>query len=347
MLLLRAVPAREDYPCFMAEKVQYDWTLLRAGQFLLDGGGMFGIIPRTVWSRTVETDERHRIKLCHNAILLRGGGRTILIEAGTGDKLDAKMGDIFGLDGRTIEHAVQDAGVDCADVNTAVVTHLHFDHAGGLTRRARGGETPDWVAGKGEASGDQNELCFTFPNAEVITQKQEWNDAIANDAVMTRTYYRDHLLPLEIPLDGDRPRLRQIESPIPFPHDQRPHRGDLPTSPVRNRRTEVVPGLFVFLVPGHTWGQQAVMFEDTVGRTVVFTPDVMPTTHHLGAAYSLGYDVEPYTSMLSKRWLLTEAADAGWHLVLDHEPGDPVCRVHRGDRGWFELETTGLTGCNW
>jgi glyoxylase-like metal-dependent hydrolase (beta-lactamase superfamily II) len=331
----------------MATKVRYDWTLLRAGRFLLDGGGMFGIIPRTVWSRSIETDDRNRITLWHNALLLRGGGRTILIEAGTGDKLDAKMSEIFGLDGRTIEHAVQDAGVDPADVNLAVVSHLHFDHAGGLTRRARGSETPDWIAGKGEASGDQNEVCFTFPNAEVVAQRQEWNDAIANDAVMTRTYYRDHLLPLQIPLSSDRPRLRLIESPIPFPHDQRPHRNDKPTSPVRNRRTEIAPGLFVFLVPGHTWGQQAVMFEDTEGRTMVFTPDVMPTHHHLGQAYSLGYDVEPYTSMLTKHWFLSEAAAGNWHLVLDHDPGNPVFTVGQGSRGWFELSPTEISGQGW
>ncbi len=313
----------------MATKVRYDWTLLRAGRFLLDGGGMFGIIPRTVWSRSVETDERNRVTLSHNALLLRGGGRTILIEAGT------------------IEHAVQDAGVDPADVNMAAVSHLHFDHAGGLTRRARGSETPDWVAGKGEASGDQNELCFTFPNAEVVAQRQEWNDAIANDAVMTRTYYRDHLLPLQIPLSSDRPRLRLIESPIPFPHDQRPHRNDKPTSPVRNRRTEIAPGLFVFLVPGHTWGQQAIMFEDTQGRTMVFTPDVMPTHYHLGQAYSLGYDVEPYTSMLTKHWFLSEAAAGNWHLVLDHEPGQAVFTAHQSEKGWFDLTPTGLTGQGW
>lgn len=331
----------------MPQAVQYEWTLLRAGRFLLDGGGMFGIIPRTVWTRFVQPDDRNRIELCHNALLLRGGGRTILIEAGTGDKLDPKMSEIFGLDGRTIEHAVQDAGVDPADVGTVVVSHLHFDHAGGLTRRTREGETPDWVARKGEASGDQNEVNFTFPNAEVVCQKQEWNDAIANDAVMTRTYYRDHLLPLEIPLTSDRPRLRLVESPIPFPHDQRPHRGELPSAPVRNRRTEIAPGLYVFLVPGHTWGQQAVMFEDTEGRKVVFTPDVLPTHYHAGQAYSLGYDVEPYTSMLTKQWFLTEAADAKWHLVLDHDPGDAVFRVHRGERGWFDLEPTGITGCGW
>ncbi|MGP1272025.1 MAG: MBL fold metallo-hydrolase [Phycisphaerales bacterium] len=319
----------------------YSWTLLRAGRFLLDGGGMFGVIPKAVWSRAVAPDDKNRIELQHNCLLLQGGGRTILIEAGTGDKLDPKMAGIFGLDGTTVESALTDAGTDPDEVGLVVVSHLHFDHAGGLTRRARGNETPHWVAKPGEASGDQREICLTFPNAEVVVQKREWNDAINNDAVMTRTYYRDHLLPLTaVPLTAERPRVRLVESPIPFPHDYTPHRNEAPKAPVRNRCTEIAPGLSVFLVPGHTWGQQAVLFDDDQGRTIVFTPDVLPTRFHAGQAYSLSYDVEPYTSMVTKRWLLQAAADAGWHLLLDHEPGHPLFTVHKNDHGWFDLAET-------
>ena len=101
--------------------------------------------------------------------------------------------------------------------------------------------------------------------------------------------------------------------------------------------SRVLPGIDVFLVPGHTWGQQAVRFEDVAGRTVVFTPDVMPSVHHLGAAYSLAYDVEPYTSMITKGWLLEAAAERDWLLVLDHEPAAPLQRVAPDGRGWFEL----------
>ncbi|MEL6497528.1 MAG: MBL fold metallo-hydrolase [Planctomycetota bacterium] len=315
----------------------YSWQVLRAGRFLLDGGGMFGIIPRSVWTRAITPDDQNRIELMHNCLLLKGGGRRVIIEAGTGDKLDQKMSGIFGLDGRTIESEVAAAGTDPAEVTAAIVSHLHFDHAGGLTRRCRDGETPDWTAGPREASGDSDEVKLTFPNAEVIVQRQEWSDAIKNDAVMTRTYYRDHLLPLELPLAGERPRLRLIESPIPFPVGHRPGRDETPTSPVTNRLTEVLPGISVFLVPGHTWGQQAVLFADDQGRTIVFTPDVMPTRYHIGQPYSLGYDVEPYTSMITKKWLLSEAADRGWHLLLDHEPGEPLFRVERTAKGWFEL----------
>jgi hypothetical protein len=73
----------------------------------------------------------------------------------------------------------------------------------------------------------------------------------------------------------------------------------------------------------------------------VFTPDVMPTVHHAGAAYSLAYDVEPYTSMLTRRWFLTEAARRGWLLVLDHEPGEPRQTVTETSRGWFDLTPAG------
>jgi len=324
----------------------WNWQILRAGRLLLDGGGMFGIIPKVVWTRTVPCDDRNRIEMHHNCLLLEsadpdpalGRPRRVLIETGTGDKLDPKMSAIYGLDGRTCELAVLDAGVDPAEIDLVVVTHLHFDHAGGLTRRCRTAETPDWTAAPNQASGDATDLKLCFPNAEVVAQRREWHDAIANDAVMTRTYYRDHLLPLEIPLHDGRPRLCLVDSPPPFPPGYTPHRDERPATPVTDRMTEVTPGIRVFLTPGHTWGQQAVIFDAPDGHSAVFTPDVMPTHHHLGQAFSLSYDVEPYTSMVTKRWFLAEAADRDWLLVLDHEPADPRYRVRRTERGWFELD---------
>lgn len=337
---------------------RYRMTLLRAGRLLLDGGGMFGVIPRVVWSRTVAPDERNRIELAHNCLLLDpvepgvalegrrarlGPARTTLLEAGTGDKLDPKMSEIFGLDGRTAESELVRVGRDPSEVRAAVVSHLHFDHAGGLTRRPRGDEPAEWTAEKpGSASGDDPRVRFTFPEAQLIVQRREWVDARANDAVMTRTYFRDHILPfedrsLETLADG-RPRLVLVDSERPFPLNRKPGREEMPRTGVDERMTEVLPGVWVFLVPGHTWGQQAVLFHDASGRAIVFTPDVMPTAWHAGAAYSLSYDVEPFTSMVTKRWLLAEAASRGWVLMLDHEPGHPFVRVRATESGWYELE---------
>ncbi len=326
------------------EDVRYTCTLLRAGRILLDAGSMFGLIPRVVWSKAVQPDEHDRIELSHNCLLLREidapstrRPRIIVIETGSGDKLPEKMQGIFGFDGRTVETALAEQGVKPEDVTDVIVSHLHFDHAGGLTRLCRPGETPDWHGPDGGGGSEaRGGVKLTFPNATVHVQRREWEDALANRSVMTRTYYRDHLDPLADRKPG-RGGLSLTESLIPFPKGHVPDRDEAPQTAIHNRLSEVLPGVSVFLTPGHTWGQQAVLFTDERGRRIVFTPDVLPTRWHVGAAYSLGYDVEPYTSMITRRWLLTDAAEHGWVLCLDHEPGEPFFRVRGNGKGWFEL----------
>ncbi len=308
--------------------IRYRWKLLRAGGFKLDAGSMFGLIPRVVWSKAVATDDQGRMDVHHNCLLLERATdvpdgvvspKLILVECGTGNKLDAKMAGVFALEPRWVYDALHEVDCDPKDIERVVVTHLHFDHAGGLTRKPMPGE-----------GGGAHNAIPSFPNAVIHAQAREWSDALANRSVMTRTYYRDHLDPVA-------ERMVTVDSPRPFVSGTILDRDAEPLVPMELRTTEIVPGLRVFLVPGHTWGQQAISFRDTSGRNVVFTPDVMPTAAHLGAAYSLAYDVEPYTSMISKRWFLGEAAARGWTLVLDHEPGNPVRGVVPDGKGWYQL----------
>lgn len=330
-------------PTNPARPTRYRYTLLRAGEFRLDAGSMFGLIPRAVWSRTVPVDDRNRITLQHNCLLLERlddpppgwngpAPKRLILEVGTGDKLDDRSRDIFALERRSILDALHEADCRPEDIEAAIVSHLHFDHAGALTRLCRPGESPDWTgpASSFAASRPDHGVRLTFPNAAVVAQAREWADALANRSVMTRTYFADHLLPIN-------DRLRLVESPPPFAPGLIPDREASPIAPVEFRWTEVFPGVFVFLVPGHTWGQQATCFTSPDGRGIVFTPDVMPTHHHAGAAYSLGYDVEPYTSMISRGWFLAAAAERNWLLCLDHEPGPPMFSVRRNDKGWFDL----------
>jgi glyoxylase-like metal-dependent hydrolase (beta-lactamase superfamily II) len=324
--------------------IRYSMQLLRAGEFRLDAGSMFGLIPRVVWSRAAPTDDRGRITVQHNCLLLerldeppRGSTlhapKLAIIEVGTGNKLDPKNRDIFAMSERWIGTALQEVNCRAEDIGGVVTTHLHFDHAGGLTRLSNPGEKPDWTGPASTFGGPRGDhgVKLTFPNAKVFAQAREWSDALANRSVMTRTYFEDHLHPV-------REQMSLVESSRPFAPGYVPDRDETPRGGVELRETEVMPGIFVFSVPGHTWGQQAIRFVDANGRSVVFTPDVMPTAWHVGAAYNLGYDVEPYTSMVSRRWFLEEAERNKWLLCLDHEAGNPLRTVKSNGKGWWDLE---------
>jgi len=257
----------------------WSWQLLRAGSFRLDGGSMFGIVPKPLWATLAAPDKRNRINLQTNCLLLDDGSHKVLIETGYGGKWSDKDRDIFHLEDRAILDALREVNVEPAEIDHIIVTHLHFDHAGGLTH----------FKGDGEASS-------SFPGAEIIVQKTEWDDALANRTTMKKTYLRDHLDPIA-------GQVQLIEG-----------------------EAEILPGLRVWPMIGHTWGHQAVRFEDSDG-IVCFPGDVMPTVNHAGAAFNMGYDMLPWDNMRSKRSLLKRAAEEGWRIVIGHEVGEPVVRI--------------------
>lgn len=257
----------------------WSWKLLRAGKLRLDGGGMFGVVPRVIWEKLSPPDAQNRIALQTNCLLLEDGAKRILVETGFGEKFTDKERGYWELERRTVYDALREAGSAPDEIDLVIVTHLHFDHAAALTRRGPGGEPVP-----------------AFPKAKVVVQKREWEDACANRSTMTRTY----LETTTAPVAG---RLRLVEG-----------------------EKEVAPGIVVWPMPGHTWGMQAVRFDDGRG-TVCFPGDVMPTVNHAAPAFSMGYDMLPWENMRSKRALLDRAAAEEWRLVLDHEPGPPVVRV--------------------
>lgn len=257
----------------------YQWTLLRAGAFRLDGGSMFGVVPKAVWSRLTQPDEVNRIDLQTNCLLLEDGSQRILIETGYGGKWDDKSRSMFQLEHRTVAEALREQGVEPGQIDAVIVSHLHFDHAGGLTHLDEDGDA-----------------VSTFPNARILVQKTEWEDALANKSTMTKTYLRSHLEPVAEQVD------------------------------VVDGEQEVLDGIHVWPTPGHTWGQHAIRFADEHG-VIAFLGDVMPTINHVGPAFNMGYDMLPHENMLTKGAALQRAAAEGWRLVLDHEAGNPIVRV--------------------
>jgi glyoxylase-like metal-dependent hydrolase (beta-lactamase superfamily II) len=158
-------------------------TLIDGGRLKLDGGAMFGIIPKPLWLRSTPADDQNRIQLACNCLLVEWSGETdrrLIIETGHGPKYDAKEQGFFDIDpSRWLLDGLRGAGVDPATITDVVVSHLHFDHAGGLTHERDG------------------RLVRTFPNAVVHTQRREYEDARASFGTMKTTYRRENLDPID------------------------------------------------------------------------------------------------------------------------------------------------------
>jgi methylmalonyl-CoA epimerase len=149
------------------------------GFLALDGGAMFGVVPKPLWSRKAPPDGRNRVTLAMRPLIVRGA-RTMIIDAGVGDKENAKFSEIYGLDrGRHLDHTLADAGLSAEDVDIVLATHLHFDHAGGFTVRDRNGR-----------------LRPRFPRAQYVVRRGEWEDANHPNERNRASYLADNYLPL-------------------------------------------------------------------------------------------------------------------------------------------------------
>ena len=159
----------------------FEVWLVDSGRFRLDGGAMFGVVPRALWEKRIEPDHRNRVWLSLNCLLVRTPDETVLIEAGIGDKLPRKKQEIYSVEpGSGLLGSLSEAGVAPEDVDHVVLTHLHMDHAGGATVAKGGAYVP------------------TFPRARYVVQEKEWNDAVNADGQTAGGYFAEEdLLPLE------------------------------------------------------------------------------------------------------------------------------------------------------
>ena len=251
------------------------------GRFRLDGGAMFGVVPKTLWSRSAPADEKNRIQMGMTCLLIEGGGRRVLVDAGSGTKLDPKFREIYAIERpEGLLDEIRASGVSPQDVDTVAMTHLHFDHCGGGTTR-----------------GEDGTVRATFPNARYLVRRQEWNDAHHANERNRASYFSENYDPLEV--------SGQLAL-----HDQ-----DL----------EILPGVWMKCLPGHTLGHQGVFF-DIPGQRALYAVDLVPTVAHLPLPYIMGYDLYPLTTLETKRAILREATREHWLLLFEH---DPDCRAIR------------------
>ncbi len=279
-------------------------TLLTGGALRLDGGAMFGIIPKPLWSRRTPADEQNRIALACNCLLVETRGpaaRRILIEVGHGPKYAEKEQRLYGIEPQHwLLPALRAARIEPETIDDVIVTHLHFDHAGGLTWHA---QPPGERAG-----GPAPQPCVpTFARARVHVQRQEFDDARANFGIMHATYREENFAPIDAIGAW---RLLEGEQ-------------------------EIVPGVRCLLSRGHTRGHHSIVIEGA-DRGAIYPGDVMPTAAHIGAPWNMGYDLLPIDNRESKQRVLTLAAQRDWLIFMDHEPRTPVATARR-EKDWFAL----------
>jgi glyoxylase-like metal-dependent hydrolase (beta-lactamase superfamily II) len=153
---------------------------LSDGTFRLDGGAMFGVVPKPLWEKRAPADDRNRILMGIRPLLIRADGRNILIDAGMGDKLPQKLLDIYVADRRHhLDHSLEAAGLSAADIDVVIASHLHFDHAGGFTAMVDGVARP------------------RFPRARYFVRRGEWDDATHPHERNRASYFAENFVPLQ------------------------------------------------------------------------------------------------------------------------------------------------------
>jgi len=265
------------------------WTLhaIQAGGQQLDGGAMFGVVPKTLWERRIPADSRNRIPMGMRCLLVEHEAGLVLIDTGAGNKETQKFHEIYGVEnagarGRTaLEDGIREAGFTPDDVTIVINSHLHFDHAGGNTFR--------------DADGS---IRIAFPNARYVVQAGEYHYATHTNERTAASYFPPNFVPV---LEAGRLELIDGER-------------------------EIVPGITAIPTPGHTPYHQGLLLE-SAGERAFYLADLVPTHAHLPLAWIMGYDVEPLVTLETKRRILRRAVDERWLVIFEHDASVPWGRV--------------------
>jgi glyoxylase-like metal-dependent hydrolase (beta-lactamase superfamily II) len=254
---------------------------IQAGGMWLDGGAMFGVVPKPLWERKTQPDDRNRIPMGMRCLLVEHEAGPVLIDTGAGNKEDAKFRDIFAIENEEAPGptALEDglraaANLEPHDIAFVLNTHLHFDHAGGNTRL-----TPDGT------------VVPSFPSARYVVQRGEYAFATHPNERTAGSYFPRNYVPL--------------------------HEAGL--YELVDGETEILPGIRLLPTPGHVPFHQSVLLESD-GQRALFVADLIPTAAHLPLPWIMGYDVEPLVTLETKRRILRTSAEEDWLLVFEHDP---------------------------
>jgi glyoxylase-like metal-dependent hydrolase (beta-lactamase superfamily II) len=276
-------------------------------EFRLDGGAMFGIVPRVLWEKVCPPDELNRIRMNMNCIFVDTGKEKILIETGIGEKWTEKQTAMYGIfrDKPLAQTLFEKTGCRLEDITIVVNTHLHFDHAGGNTilgGNAAIRERASLSLAPASAGACLNRSVPQFPSARYFVSKSEFEQAESPHERHRASYLKENWRPMM--------ENGQLE--------------------LKDDNYQVVPGLKMETVRGHSETMQCVRLEQG-GETLYSFADLVPMRAHLPFAWIMGYDLYPVETLEAKKKLLPQAAAENWLCFFYHDLEEPLCRLSEED----------------
>lgn len=267
---------------------------IESGNFKLDGGAMFGVVPKTIWNRTNPADANNLIDIAARCLLIEDGNRLILIDTGMGNKQNEKFFGYYSLWGdHSIDKSLAKYGFHRDDITDVFMTHLHFDHCGGSVQ---------WNK---ERTGYE----VAFKNANFWTNDNHWEWATKPNAREKASFLKENIIPMQ-----ESGQLKFINRP----------NGDY--------LDQCELGFGIFFADGHT-EKQMIPHINYNGKTIVFMADLLPTAGHIPLPYVMGYDTRPLLTLDEKSKFMNAAADNGYYLFLEHDAHNEIITVQHTEKG--------------
>lgn len=267
---------------------------IETGNFKLDGGAMFGVVPKSIWNNTNPADSNNMIDLAARSLLIEDGDRLILIDTGMGNKQSDKFfGYYYQWGDHTLDKSLQKFGFHRDDITDVFMTHLHFDHCGGSIQRNK----------------DLTGYEPAFKNAFFWTNEDHWQWATIPNMREKASFLQENLLPMQE--SGQLKFIKKDEGAY-----------------LKNSEL----GFGILFVDGHT-DKQMLPHINYKGKTLVFTADLVPTAGHIPVPYIMGYDTRPLLSMEEKQLFMNEAVTNDYFLFLEHDAHNEICSLKNTKKG--------------
>lgn len=266
---------------------------LNSGNFKLDGGAMFGVVPKSLWQRTNPADENNMCDWSMRCMLIEDGDRLMLIDTGIGDKQSEKFFSYYyPSDLNSLEPNLKQLGFSVDDITDVFLTHLHFDHCGGAIQWNR----------------DRTGFEPIFKNATYWSTEKHWKWATEPNAREKASFLKENILPIQ-----ESGQLKFVDR-------------------IGDYTENVFSNFDVLFVDGHTESMM-IPHIHYKGKTLVFMADLLPSVGHIPLPYVMGYDTRPLQTLEEKGKFLTNAVEKEFVLFLEHDPVNECATLKMTDRG--------------